>query len=66
MSLRSSVTAFKNRMASSFFQKLPRFFKKCGVHTENDEQNKDAKVLEFMKENYLLSPYIPAGCTDVM
>ena len=27
---------------------------------------KDAKVLEFMKENYLLSLYIPAGCTDVM
>ena len=28
--------------------------------------HKDAKVLEFMKENYLLSLYIPAGCTDVM
>ena len=28
--------------------------------------HKDTKVLEFMKENNLLSLYIPAGCTDVM
>ena len=27
---------------------------------------KDATVLEFMKDNNLLSLYIPAGCTDVM
>ena len=28
--------------------------------------HKDATVLEFMKDNNLLSLYIPAGCTDVM
>ena len=28
--------------------------------------HKDSKVLEFIEENYLLSQYIPAGCTDVM
>jgi hypothetical protein len=28
--------------------------------------HKDADVLDFMKENNLLSLYIPAGCTDVM
>ena len=28
--------------------------------------NKDATVLEFTKDNNLLSLYIPAGCADVM
>ena len=28
--------------------------------------HKDATVLEFMKDNNLLSLYVPAGCTDIM
>jgi gamma-glutamyl phosphate reductase len=28
--------------------------------------HKDARVLDFMNNNNLLSLYIPAGCTDVM
>jgi DDE superfamily endonuclease len=34
----------------------------CDLHYSH----KDSDVLEFMKENNLLSLYIPAGCTDVM
>jgi hypothetical protein len=45
--------------------KLPSHQKALVVH-DLHYSHKDEKVLEFMKENNLLSLYIPAACTDVM
>ena len=44
---------------------LPLDQKAVGVH-DLHYSHKDTNVLEFMKENNLLSLYIPAGCTDIM
>ena len=47
------------RLDSSLDQKA------VGVH-DLYYSHKDTNVLEFIKENSLLSLYIPAGCTDIM
>ena len=39
--------------------------KAIGVH-DLHYSHKDTNVLEFIKENTLISLYIPAGCTDIM
>ena len=54
-----------NKNATIERLKLPLDQKAIVVH-DLHYSHKDAAVLDFMKENNLISLYIPAACTDVM